>query len=171
MLTRKGCSLEPRNLNYLFQINSKGSRVGKHWFVVKDSSIKTERLLTLTPQSQGSPIEYDQSVRHVIMDLFLALQHPYIYPILDLEFIEANVQKKNANIIVVLPFNNKGSLKDLIYKVRKTSIIIYSNLKSHPTLFELLAFYHLLLRLVGMTNGQINTANAVKACRFLKYND
>ncbi|KAK7602041.1 hypothetical protein V9T40_009482 [Parthenolecanium corni] len=97
-------------------LNDIGSRVGKHWFVVKDSSIKTERLLTLTPQSQGSPIEYDQSVRHVIMDLFLALQHPYIYPILDLEFIEANVQKKNANIIVVLPFNNKGSLKDLIYK-------------------------------------------------------
>lgn len=94
-----------------------GSRVGKHWFVVKDSSIKTERLLTLTPQSQNSPIIYNQTTRRIILDLFLALQHPYIYPILDLEFIEGSAQNKNANIIVVLPFNNKGSLKDLIYKV------------------------------------------------------
>lgn len=94
-----------------------GSRVGRHWFVVKDSSIKTERLLTLTPQSQNSPIVYNQVTRRIILDLFLALQHPYIYPILDLEFIEPNGQNKNANIIVVLPFNNKGSLKDLIYKV------------------------------------------------------
>lgn len=97
-------------------LNDIGSRVGKHWFVVKDSSIKTERLLTLTPQSQHSPIAYNQITRRIILDLFLALQHPYIYPILDLEFIEGNTQNKNANIIVVLPFNNKGSLKDLIYK-------------------------------------------------------
>ncbi|XP_065207219.1 slowpoke-binding protein isoform X2 [Planococcus citri] len=97
-------------------LNDIGSRVGKHWFVVKDSSIKTERLLTLTPQSQNSPIIYNQVTRRIILDLFLALQHPYIYPILDLEFIEGNAQNKNANIIVVLPFNNKGSLKDLIYK-------------------------------------------------------
>lgn len=50
------------------------------------------------------------------MDLFLALQHPYIYPVLDLEFVEDAARDRAYNILV-LPFNSKGSLKDLIYKV------------------------------------------------------
>lgn len=96
-------------------LNDIGSRVDKHWFVVRDSSVKTERLLTLTPRSVQCVINNDSETRQSIMDLFLALQHPYIYPVLDLEFVEDAARDRAYNILV-LPFNSKGSLKDLIYK-------------------------------------------------------
>lgn len=88
----------------------------KHWFIVRDSSIKTERLLTLVPRSTNCPVQCDPETRQVVLDLFLALQHPYIYPVLDLEFREG-VNPAHTFIVLVLPFNAKGSLKDLIYKV------------------------------------------------------
>ncbi|XP_054267498.1 slowpoke-binding protein isoform X2 [Macrosteles quadrilineatus] len=99
----------------LQHLNDIGSRVDKHWFIVRDGSVKTERLLTLVPKSSNCPIPTDADTRQVILDLFLALQHPYIYPVLDLEFREG-VQANQTFIVLVLPFNTKGSLKDLIYK-------------------------------------------------------
>ncbi|KAL1464581.1 hypothetical protein WDU94_004212 [Cyamophila willieti] len=96
-------------------LNDIGSRVDKHWFVVRDTSVKTERLLTLTPRSIQCVINNDSETRKSIMDLFLALQHPYIYPVLDLEFVEDAGRDRAYNILVI-PFNSKGSLKDLIYK-------------------------------------------------------
>lgn len=87
----------------------------KHWFVVRDTSMKTERLLTLVPLSSNCAIECNPSTRGTILELFLALQHPYIYPVLDLDFRDVSGQ---TYVVLVLPFNNKGSLKDLIYKVR-----------------------------------------------------
>ena len=80
--------------------------------------MKTERLLTLVPLSANCAIECNPSTRGTILELFLALQHPYIYPVLDLDFREVSGQ---TYVILVLPFNNKGSLKDLIYKVRPVS--------------------------------------------------
>ncbi|KAG8332986.1 hypothetical protein J6590_009432 [Homalodisca vitripennis] len=106
----------------LQHLNDIGSRVDKHWFIVRDSSIKTERLLTLVPKSLNCPIKCDAETRQVILDLFLALQHPYIYPILDLEFREG-AQVSQTFIVLVLPFNTKGSLKDLIYKAGVTSTL------------------------------------------------
>ncbi|XP_067003847.2 slowpoke-binding protein [Anabrus simplex] len=99
----------------LHHLNDIGSRVDKHWFVVRDTSVKTERLLTLVPRSANCPIQCNPSTRNTILELFLALQHPYIYPVLDLEFRESTGQ---SYVILVLPFNSKGSLKDLIYKSR-----------------------------------------------------
>lgn len=90
-----------------------GSRVDKHWFVVRDTSVKTERLLTLTPRSPACPIRSDSSTRGIVLDLLTNLQHPYIYPVLDLEFRESAGE---VYILLVIPYNAKGSLKDLIYK-------------------------------------------------------
>jgi len=92
--------------------------VDKHWFKVRDTSMKTERLLTLVPLSSNCAIECNPSTRGTILELFLALQHPYIYPVLDLDFREVS---GHTYVILVLPFNNMGSLKDLIYKVRFVS--------------------------------------------------
>jgi PX domain-containing protein kinase-like protein len=92
--------------------------VDKHWFVVRDTSMKTERLLTLVPLSSNCAIECNPSTRGTILELFLALQHPYIYPVLDLDFRDVSGQ---TYVVLVLPFNSKGSLKDLIYKVRSVS--------------------------------------------------
>lgn len=52
--------------------------------------------------------------RKVFMELFGTLQHPYIYPILDLGFFDS---ESRVYACLVMPFNPKGSLKDIIYKV------------------------------------------------------
>ncbi|KAG8240181.1 hypothetical protein J437_LFUL009472 [Ladona fulva] len=85
----------------------------KHWFVVRDTTVKTERLLTLVPRTARCPIRPSHATRKTLLQLFLALQHPYIYPVLDLDFWE-NCGQSYA--LTVLPFNSKGSLKDLIYR-------------------------------------------------------
>ncbi|XP_021202490.2 slowpoke-binding protein [Bombyx mori] len=91
------------------QLGAIGSRPNKHWFAIHDNSIKTDRLLTLMPLTNKCPIEQGDRSKALIMELFRALHHPYIYPVLDLEMC-------NGHALTVLPFNARGSLKDLIYK-------------------------------------------------------
>lgn len=55
-----------------------------------------------------------ESPKSVLMELLGSLQHPYIYPVLDLGVFYSN-QINYA--CLVMPFNARGSLKDLIYKV------------------------------------------------------
>lgn len=62
------------------------------------------------PLTSKCPIEQGERTKSLIMELFRALHHPYIYPVLDLELC-------NGHALTVLPFNARGSLKDLIYKV------------------------------------------------------
>ena len=50
----------------------------------------------------------------IIMELLGSLQHPYVYPVLDLGFLSTNSIHYAS---LVMPFNPRGSLKDLIYKV------------------------------------------------------
>ncbi|XP_047535213.1 slowpoke-binding protein isoform X1 [Vanessa atalanta] len=90
-------------------LNPIGSRASKKWFAIHDNSIKADRLLILTPLSSKCPIEQNEHSRGLIMELFRALHHPYIYPVLDLELC-------NGHALAVLPYNSRGSLKDLIYK-------------------------------------------------------
>ncbi|KAF4520874.1 hypothetical protein B566_EDAN007055 [Ephemera danica] len=99
----------------LEQLNDIGSRLDKHWFVVKDSSVKTERLLALVPRNANSPIPCSAKNREALQELFVALQHPYIYPVLDLDF---QIVGGNTYVLSILPLNSKGSLKDLIYRSR-----------------------------------------------------
>ncbi|CAD0202436.1 unnamed protein product [Chrysodeixis includens] len=93
----------------LSPLASIGARLNKHWFAIHDNSIKTDRLLTLMPLTSKCPIEQGERSKGLIMELFRALHHPYIYPVLDLELC-------NGHALTVLPFNARGSLKDLIYK-------------------------------------------------------
>lgn len=55
----------------------------------------------------------------VLMELLGSLQHPYIYPVLDLGFLSSNLTHYAC---LVMPFNLRGSLKDLIYKVNFQSL-------------------------------------------------
>nr|XP_032519229.1 slowpoke-binding protein isoform X3 [Danaus plexippus plexippus] len=86
-----------------------GSRPNKHWFAIHDNSIKTERLLILMPLSSRCSIEPSDRSRELMKELFRALHHPYICPVLDLEMC-------SGHAIAVLPYNSRGSLKDVIYK-------------------------------------------------------
>lgn len=63
----------------------------------------------------------------VLMELLGSLQHPYIYPVLDLGFLYAN---STNYACLVMPFNLRGSLKDLIYKVRMHRLKLY--ISRHP---------------------------------------
>ncbi|XP_033229146.1 slowpoke-binding protein isoform X5 [Belonocnema kinseyi] len=99
----------------LKQLNNIGSRVDKHWFMVRDISLKTDRLLTLTPLNQKCSLEISPSTKDVLNHLFLALQHPYICPVLDLEFIEY----EGMNYAILVQPINHGSLKDLIYGIER----------------------------------------------------
>lgn len=89
----------------------------KHWFVVRDTSLKTDRLITLAPLNRNCSLSITPLTKNILNDLFLALQHPYIFPVFDIDFLEFESQ----NYVVVVQPISQGSLKDLIYGV---SIVI-----------------------------------------------
>ncbi|XP_063874484.1 slowpoke-binding protein-like isoform X2 [Scylla paramamosain] len=90
-----------------------GSRIDKNWFIIRDASVKTERLMTLQPYDEHCPIPMTHGTREALIELFQALHHPYIYPVLDVDF--ANISS-HTYIVTIIPHNNKGTLKDLIYR-------------------------------------------------------
>ncbi|KAL1494076.1 hypothetical protein ABEB36_009730 [Hypothenemus hampei] len=85
-----------------------GFRSDKSWFTVQDNTVGAERLLTITPLPSTCPISSSAETRETLIELFRGLQHPYIHPVLDIDF-----WKEGAAI--VSPLNPTGSLKDLIY--------------------------------------------------------
>ncbi|XP_032687809.1 slowpoke-binding protein isoform X4 [Odontomachus brunneus] len=97
------------------QLNNIGSRVDKYWFMVRDTSLKTDRLLTLVPLNRNCPLSVCPSTKDILNNLFLALQHPYICPVFTVDFVEYEDQ---TYIVLVQPIN-QGSLKDLIYSIER----------------------------------------------------
>lgn len=85
----------------------------KHWFIVRDTFLKTDRLITLAPLTKNCSLNITPMTKNVLNDLFLALQHPYICPIFDIDFLEYD----NKNYVIVVQPISQGSLKDLIYGV------------------------------------------------------
>lgn len=77
-------------------------------FIVQDNVLSAERLLIVLPLPSNCPINPSESTRQTLLEIFRGLQHPYIHPVLDVEFWD-----NNAGIIT--PLNPAGSLKDLIY--------------------------------------------------------
>ena len=77
-------------------------------------------LLSIPPDCvalEELPLSEDgESTKSVLMELLGSLQHPYIYPILDLGFLHTETSHYAC---LVMPFNPRGSLKDLIFKVRR----------------------------------------------------
>lgn len=98
------------------QLQNLGSRVDKHWFAVRDTSLKTDRLLTLVPLNRNCLLSICPSTKDVLNNLFLALQHPYICPIFDIDFLEYEAQ----NYVILVQPISQGSLKDLIYGIDRS---------------------------------------------------
>ncbi|XP_017115772.1 slowpoke-binding protein isoform X11 [Drosophila elegans] len=96
-----------------------GSRHGKNWFLVTDASVRTDRLMTLLPLPPDcvafEDLPPNESAREILMELLGSLHHPYIYPVLDLGFLQSSSYNYAC---LVTPFNSRGSLKDLIYKAQ-----------------------------------------------------
>ncbi|XP_061929199.1 slowpoke-binding protein isoform X3 [Apis cerana] len=102
--------------NFIKQLNNLGSRMDKHWFIVRDTFLKTDRLITLAPLTKNCSLNITPMTKNVLNDLFLALQHPYICPIFDIDFLEYD----NKNYVIVVQPISQGSLKDLIYGIERT---------------------------------------------------
>lgn len=64
--------------------------------------------MSVVPLLASCPIMPSSAIRDTLLALFRGLQHPYIHPVLDIEFWEASVA-------LVTPLNPIGSLRDLIY--------------------------------------------------------
>lgn len=96
-----------------------GCRPSKNWFLLNDTSVRTDRLMTIIPLPSDcvalEELRPCDSPKSILMELLGSLQHPYIYPILDLELFISNHRNFAC---LVMPFNARGSLKDLIYKVQ-----------------------------------------------------
>ncbi|XP_060521761.1 slowpoke-binding protein-like isoform X3 [Cylas formicarius] len=86
-----------------------GSRPEKNWFTVQDNILGAERLLTSVPLPSTCPLFPSPKIREVLLELFRGLQHPYIHPILDIDFWETGAA-------LVSPLSPMGSLKDFIYE-------------------------------------------------------
>ncbi|XP_055295234.1 DEP domain-containing protein DDB_G0279099 isoform X2 [Sitodiplosis mosellana] len=94
-----------------------GCRPNKNWFLLNDTTVRTDRLMTLIPLPADcvalEELSPSDSPKGVLMELLGSLQHPYIYPVLDLGIFYSN---QIHYACLVMPFNARGSLKDLIYK-------------------------------------------------------
>lgn len=102
-----------------------GRRADKNWFLVNDSTVRTNRVMTWIPLpldcvalEELSPFN---SPKGVLMELLGSLQHPYVYPVLDLGIFHSG----HTNCAcLVMPINVRGSLKDYIYKVSLLTFFI-----------------------------------------------
>ncbi|CAH1993719.1 unnamed protein product [Acanthoscelides obtectus] len=105
------------------QLEDIGSRNDKHWFTIQDKNLGAERLLTLLPLPSTCPLSCRSETHDTLLELFRGLQHPYIHPILDVEFWSGGGDTSGGGsstppaAAFIAPLNPAGSLKDMIYGV------------------------------------------------------
>ncbi|XP_071081924.1 slowpoke-binding protein-like [Haliotis cracherodii] len=97
------------------QLKDLGSRIDKHWFRVRDSRLKVDRVLTTIPSNLKMVLPFTPATSKVLKDLFSLLQHPYVFAISELNF-----SVEQMCIITVQPISMRGSLKDVIYQRKFT---------------------------------------------------
>lgn len=105
-----------------------GCRSDKNWFLIVDTTVRTNRLMTWIPLSADcvalEELSPFNSAKDVMMELLGSLQHPYIYPVLDLGIFLSN---QSHCACLVMPINARGSLKDYIYKVSCFNLVLSSS--------------------------------------------
>lgn len=115
-----------------------GCRSDKNWFIIVDTTVRTNRLMTWIPLSPDcvaiEELSPFNSAKDVLMELLGSLQHPYIYPVLDLGIFLSN---QSHCACLVMPINARGSLKDYIYKVSLRLRFENSNFQDVKTHFSL----------------------------------
>ncbi|KAM7449617.1 hypothetical protein ABFA07_002536 [Porites harrisoni] len=93
-----------------------GSRINKQWFLVRDSQQGIDAVLTMVPWNTQCVISFTKSTKKTLKELFSLLQHPYLFPVMDVDFvIEHNL------VMFIHPYRSTGSLKDIIYGSRPQS--------------------------------------------------
>ena len=68
--------------------------------------------MTMTPKSDKLTYLFTMENRKLVKDMLLLLQHPFILPIADIDFMV-----DQCIVVVLYPVCTRGSLKDYIYQV------------------------------------------------------
>ncbi|PVD24707.1 hypothetical protein C0Q70_15192 [Pomacea canaliculata] len=68
------------------QLLDLGSRIDKSWFRVKDNKIQVDRMLTIMPYNPQMVLPFTRGTCKTLKELFSVVQHPYIFPVTDLDF-------------------------------------------------------------------------------------
>lgn len=137
-----------------------GCQRNKNWFLLNDKTTRTDRLMSLVPiPSDCIALEKVSSMaecpKTVLMELLASLQHPYIYPVLDLGFFYTN---QTHYVCPIMPLNSRGSLKDLIYKVRSRTFGI-------PQQWNIVLNFSL----NGTSRGIKNIHRSRRMCQYHRY--
>ena len=68
--------------------------------------------MTMIQKSPKLTYPFTKENRKIVKDMLLLLQHPFILPVTDIDFmVDQNI------VVVVYPISSRGSLKDYIYQV------------------------------------------------------
>lgn len=97
------------------QMEDLGRRTEKHWFRVYDSRSRSNMFMTMTLKSDKLTYLFTMENRKLVKDMLLLLQHPFILPIADIDFMV-----DQCIVVVLYPVCTRGSLKDYIYQSRCT---------------------------------------------------
>ncbi|XP_053377160.1 slowpoke-binding protein-like isoform X2 [Mercenaria mercenaria] len=93
------------------QFESLGSRPHKSWFRVNEMWQQKNLIMTMANKPDKMMAPFTSTSRVTIKDMLDLLQHPFIYPIHDIDYMV------DQSIVVVLyPICKRGSLKDYIYQ-------------------------------------------------------
>lgn len=95
------------------QLEVLGSRQHKNWFRVCERRLQSFLILTMSRKPEKMIPPFTTATCIMIRDMINLLQHPFIYPIHDVDFmVDQNI------VVVVYPICKRGSLKDYIYQNR-----------------------------------------------------
>ncbi|RMX58121.1 hypothetical protein pdam_00000015 [Pocillopora damicornis] len=107
---------DSKKYSFIDHLPDMGSRVNKQWFLVKDSKQAINAVLTMTPWSSQTVIDFTKATKKTLKELFSLLQFPYLFPLMDIDFVFSH------NLVMFIhPYRSTGSLKDLIYGSRPQS--------------------------------------------------
>ncbi|XP_038049375.1 slowpoke-binding protein-like [Patiria miniata] len=87
-----------------------GSRVDKHWFLVRYASQNKDVLLSTCNKATNCTIPFTSNTHKVLRELLKCVKHPYLWPVLDIDLLEEQDME-----VLIQSYNSRGSLKDYIY--------------------------------------------------------
>ncbi|XP_043239898.1 slowpoke-binding protein-like [Amphibalanus amphitrite] len=95
-------------------LNDLGCRSNKHWFLVHDQLVKTERLLTITSVTHRPALLQQSDRVKTLRDRLTRAKHPYLLPVLDVDLLD--LPQGYPAVVVITPCSHSGSLRDILYK-------------------------------------------------------
>ncbi|PIK47648.1 putative slowpoke-binding protein isoform X2 [Apostichopus japonicus] len=104
--------------SYMGYLPNMGTRLEKHWFLVRQMRQTKDLIMNVWKKSPNCPLQFDGTTQKTLKELFRAISHPYIWPVLDLD-----LWTDQSLVISVQNYEKRGSLKDHIYGVSPNNYV------------------------------------------------